>query len=541
MFKRSLTLLALLLLLFFLAPLAFASEVMVSTLATEYGAWGEWQEEAIAPQKETEIESAVRTVATGKAVWRYTRFEYFNEELGQLYAAPVEQSGDYVREGSGQWKTLEVDAALEAVGEDGGYTVYAGGWFNQSEAYVADGRTALMYRARAIRRVTCEVSSTELLLFPQKTRQLSVKLFDGSSGYRWESSNPSVASVDSAGYVTGHSVGVSRVKVVSAKGRVVTIDVFVCEKQATIPEGLYSLRLLKSDRALTVGSSLTSKSDNLISAKFTGERKQRFLVSAAGEQTFMMHPLENRRWYVDIRRGTKGLQVNANVQTHKTRDRTSQYLRAIYVPDGSYIIYPKADPGLVIGAEPLSAGNNVRAEAVLEELEQLDRWVLVKADEGIDPVAPFARPMARDGMSYVLREFSQSEHPGITFGSNGRRVYVLSSARGTVLEVNDGCVHDEPKMKNAAGDLIDPCALDKNSMGNYILIDHGGGVIALYAHLSDVYVKKGDTVRQGSMIARSGATGSTDAVGLYFELSYHGKVIDPRSYVKLPDINKPIK
>ena len=63
--------------------------------------------------------------------------------------------------------------------------------------------------------------------------------------------------------------------------------------------------------------------------------------------------------------------------------------------------------------------------------------------------------------------------------------------------------------------------------GNTIVIDHGYGLQSLYAHLSSFEVKKGDYVRKGQMIARSGMTGLAGGDHLHFSLMVHGVQTNP--------------
>jgi murein DD-endopeptidase MepM/ murein hydrolase activator NlpD len=54
--------------------------------------------------------------------------------------------------------------------------------------------------------------------------------------------------------------------------------------------------------------------------------------------------------------------------------------------------------------------------------------------------------------------------------------------------------------------------------GNCLMIDHGGGTVTLYAHMSSLLVQKGTVVSRGQRIARAGTTGYSTGVHLHFEV-----------------------
>lgn len=68
------------------------------------------------------------------------------------------------------------------------------------------------------------------------------------------------------------------------------------------------------------------------------------------------------------------------------------------------------------------------------------------------------------------------------------------------------------------------------SYGNHIKIDHGGGVVTLYAHLARLLVAKGDTVRAGQQIGFEGTTGHSTGDHLHFEVHQNGVPIDPVAF-----------
>jgi murein DD-endopeptidase MepM/ murein hydrolase activator NlpD len=67
--------------------------------------------------------------------------------------------------------------------------------------------------------------------------------------------------------------------------------------------------------------------------------------------------------------------------------------------------------------------------------------------------------------------------------------------------------------------------------GNFIIIDHGLGLVSVYENLSEVLVNSGDEVKIGSLIGKTGTTenGYTFKSGMRFSVCLEGKYINPAS------------
>ena len=63
--------------------------------------------------------------------------------------------------------------------------------------------------------------------------------------------------------------------------------------------------------------------------------------------------------------------------------------------------------------------------------------------------------------------------------------------------------------------------------GNVVWIDHAAGLLSIYAHLSEVRVRQGDTVGTGQVIGLSGSSGNATAPHLHFEVWRFGRPVDP--------------
>ncbi|MSR23150.1 MAG: M23 family metallopeptidase [Gemmatimonadetes bacterium] len=67
--------------------------------------------------------------------------------------------------------------------------------------------------------------------------------------------------------------------------------------------------------------------------------------------------------------------------------------------------------------------------------------------------------------------------------------------------------------------------------GNVVWIDHPGGVITVYAHLSRMDVSAGREVSRRKVVGLSGSTGSTTGPNLHFEVWKGGRPVDPLQYL----------
>lgn len=70
--------------------------------------------------------------------------------------------------------------------------------------------------------------------------------------------------------------------------------------------------------------------------------------------------------------------------------------------------------------------------------------------------------------------------------------------------------------------------------GLLLIIDHGDGYMTLYGHNRSLFKEVGDWVDTGEIVAQAGRSGGHQKIGVYFELRYQGKPIDPLSWLIKP-------
>jgi murein DD-endopeptidase MepM/ murein hydrolase activator NlpD len=67
--------------------------------------------------------------------------------------------------------------------------------------------------------------------------------------------------------------------------------------------------------------------------------------------------------------------------------------------------------------------------------------------------------------------------------------------------------------------------------GNLVLVRHSNGYVTAYAHASELIVKRGDAVKRGQVIAKSGQTGSVTSPQLHFEIRKGSSPVDPMPFL----------
>jgi len=112
-------------------------------------------------------------------------------------------------------------------------------------------------------------------------------------------------------------------------------------------------------------------------------------------------------------------------------------------------------------------------------------------------------------------------------------------ARGRIIQGfkaggNDGiniAVPEGTSVKAAESGVVAYAGNELKGYGNLILIRHPNGFVSAYANNSELEVKRGDQVKRGQIIAKSGQSGNVSSPQLHFELRKGSTPVDPTSYL----------
>ena len=129
----------------------------------------------------------------------------------------------------------------------------------------------------------------------------------------------------------------------------------------------------------------------------------------------------------------------------------------------------------------------------------------------------FCSPIGSGWESRVTSEFGYRRDPftGETRGHTGIDIAVPT---GTPVRA-------------ALPGVVTTATYNAGGYGYYVMIDHGNGMVTLYAHCSKLLARVGSTVEAGDIVSLSGSTGRSTGPHLHFEVRINGQRVNPRSYL----------
>ena len=101
-------------------------------------------------------------------------------------------------------------------------------------------------------------------------------------------------------------------------------------------------------------------------------------------------------------------------------------------------------------------------------------------------------------------------------------------------QTNDGiniALPEGTPIKAAEDGVVAYAGNELKGYGNLVLVRHADGFVTAYAHAKELLVKRGDPIKRGQTIARSGQTGNVDAPQLHFEIRKGPAPIDPMPHL----------
>jgi murein DD-endopeptidase MepM/ murein hydrolase activator NlpD len=233
--------------------------------------------------------------------------------------------------------------------------------------------------------------------------------------------------------------------------------------------------------------------------------------------------------------------------------RANGFASASQVRPGTHIVIPVYNAALAASSGARVAANSGKPAAPAKVAGARPRTL---ADQAESLKAAKSRAPATMAATAATRETVQAKMP--TENKASTRDLVLATepkktaaasetanpefrwpARGRIIQGfkpggNDGiniAVPEGTSVKAAESGVVAYAGNELKGYGNLILIRHPNGFVSAYANNGDLEVKRGETVKRGQTIAKSGQSGNVASPQLHFELRKGTKPVDPTQYL----------
>jgi murein DD-endopeptidase MepM/ murein hydrolase activator NlpD len=159
------------------------------------------------------------------------------------------------------------------------------------------------------------------------------------------------------------------------------------------------------------------------------------------------------------------------------------------------------------------------------------------AQTAANPEAPAAAP-EKDQASIPATEDDTAAQapidgmPGMRWPVRGKIISGFGpKANGLKNEGINIAVPEGTSIRAAADGVVAYAGNELKGYGNLVLIRHDSGYVTAYAHAKELFVKRGDTVKRGDVIAKAGQTGSVSSPQLHFEVRKGAVALDPMKFL----------
>ena len=206
----------------------------------------------------------------------------------------------------------------------------------------------------------------------------------------------------------------------------------------------------------------------------------------------------------------------------------------------------KPVPAKVAAAKPVAApkvaeakpGKPAKTEAQVAAVAPVAKAPKVAAAEGKKPAVDYDAKTASLPPASEPAPVAAPAAPAVASADSDKPEFRWP-ARGRVIQGfkpggNDGiniALPEGTSVKAADGGVVAYAGSELKGYGNLVLIRHPNGFVSAYANNGDLQVKRGETVKRGQTIAKSGQTGNVASPQLHFELRKGSTPVDPTNYL----------
>jgi murein DD-endopeptidase MepM/ murein hydrolase activator NlpD len=192
---------------------------------------------------------------------------------------------------------------------------------------------------------------------------------------------------------------------------------------------------------------------------------------------------------------------------------------------GMKLIVPGAKAAAVAPAAPVAAAPAAPATKMVAAAQPQSARL-------VQPTANVEVPAAATEAPAVKPSEATGALPTFRWPVRGK--VITSYGAKTNGKANDGinlAVPEGTPVKAAEDGVVAYCGNELKGYGNLVLVRHANGYVTAYAHASELLVKRGDTIKRGQVIAKSGQSGEVGSPQLHFEIRKGSSPVDPLQFL----------
>ncbi|MDX9872696.1 MAG: peptidoglycan DD-metalloendopeptidase family protein [Clostridia bacterium] len=166
------------------------------------------------------------------------------------------------------------------------------------------------------------------------------------------------------------------------------------------------------------------------------------------------------------------------------------------------------------------ASEKKAVEAALDDLEKESQKIaeeLARLNPNTQHMGTGKYTWPTPGNTRITSPYGMRRHPITKTNSMHTGVDIAAPYGSTIVSVDNGQVAQVAWY---------------GAYGRVVMVDHGRGIVSMYAHTSAALVNVGDVVKKGQTIAKIGTTGWSTGPHLHFEVRLNGQHQNPMNYIK---------
>ncbi len=219
------------------------------------------------------------------------------------------------------------------------------------------------------------------------------------------------------------------------------------------------------------------------------------------------------------------------------KDKQLSLGQQIRIP-GAKAMKPIADQEQVADNEPVEKPVAFRKKKQVISLAEEEQTAEADSSDGEAAIGESPKKVVAQAKPLLKESVDVAEAPATQAGFNlrwplkGKVISGFGNKPGGLK--NEGiniAVPEGTSVRAADTGVVAYAGNELKGYGNLVLIRHPGGYVTAYAHAKELFVKRGDKVERGAVIAKAGQTGSVSSPQLHFEVRKGATALDPIKFM----------